>query len=403
MVTVAARRHDFYQEGLTGFRALAAAWVMLFHVNSFAGPRAIELRLGSFAVEVHPLLTCGWVGVDLFFVLSGFLLATHLLQSLSRPTPGIYRRYFAARVRRVFPAYWAQLAILLAVAVIAAGSLPAWAKYLPLHIPMLHFVSDEASFAVNNVYWTLPIEFAFYLCLPFIARTLARAERRGRWKWTTLAMLYAGSLALVWTYRYWAFGLHAASPVNTIVWATSQLPGSFDQFMAGVAAATALRWWRRDGPPMAPGRTAKASTALAIAGLGGVVAMIYFIDAIYLEYWRGHPALFFWHSATSAFVALAVLGIALGGPFTRALFENRVAVWLGTISYSIYLWHYPILQWVQGPLDAMKAGLAGYLLAAVPLTIAASAVSYYLVERPFLARAPTSEAPAGLGSGARSQ
>lgn len=403
MVTVAARRHDFYQEGLTGFRALAAAWVMLFHVNSFAGPRAIELRLGSFAVEVHPLLTCGWVGVDLFFVLSGFLLATHLLQSLSRPTPGVFRRYFTARVRRVFPAYWAQLAILLAVAVVAAGTLPAWAKYLPLHLPMLHFVSAEASFAINNVYWTLPIEFAFYLCLPFIARLLARAEQRGRAKWLTLAMLYLGALVLVWAYRYAAWRMFAAGPVNTIVWATAQLPGSFDQFMAGVTAATALRWWRRDGHRLEPGRAATLSTALAVAGLGGVVAMIYWIDAIYLEYWHGHPALFFWHSATSAFVALAVLGIALGGPLTRALFENRVAVWLGTISYSIYLWHYPIALWVKPPLDAMKAGLAGYMLVAITLTIAAAAVSYYLVERPFLALAPRPEPPAGLGSGARSQ
>lgn len=403
MVTAAARRHDFYQEGLTGFRALAATWVMLFHVNSFAGPRAIELRLGSFALEVHPLITCGWVGVDLFFVLSGFLLATHLLQSLAHPAPGIFRRYFAARARRVFPAYWAQLAILLAVAVVVAGSLPAWARYLPLHIPMLHFVSESASFAINNVYWTLPIELAFYLCLPFVVRVLARAERRERSKWLTLALLYAGSLVLVWAYRYAAWRLFAASPVNTIVWATAQLPGSFDQFMAGVAAATALRWWRRDGHLPAPARTRGLSTGLAIVGLGGVIGMIYFIDAIYLEFWQGHPALFFWHSATSAFVALAVLGIALGGPLTRALLENRLVVWLGAISYSIYLWHYPILEWVKGPLDAMHAGLGLYVLVAVPLTIAASALSYYALERPFLARAPRPDTPAGLGSGARRQ
>jgi peptidoglycan/LPS O-acetylase OafA/YrhL len=403
VVAAAARRHDFYQEGLTGLRALAATWVMLFHVNSFAGPRAIELRLGSFAVEVHPLITCGWVGVDLFFVLSGFLLATHLLQSLSRPTPGIYRRYLAARVRRVFPAYWAQLAILLGVAVIAAGSLPAWAKYLPLHIPMLHFVSESASFAINNVYWTLPIEFAFYLCLPFIARVLARAERRERSKWLTLALLYAGSLVLVWAYRYATWRLFAESPVNIIVWATAQLPGSFDQFMAGVAAATALRWWRRDGLFLDSARTGGLSSGLAIVGLGGVVGMIYFIDAIYLEYWHGHPALFFWHSATSAFVALAVLGIALGGPLTRALFENRVAVWLGTISYSIYLWHYPIALWLKPALDGMGAGLASWVLVAVPLTIAVAAASYYALERPFLARAPQPDSPAGLGSGARGQ
>lgn len=382
---VSERRHDFYQEGLTGVRALAATWVLLFHLNAFAGPRAIELPLGPFTLELHPLLTCGWVGVDVFFVLSGFLLATHLLQALAQPSPGLLRRYFAARVRRVIPAYWVQLAILLAVAVITLRSLPDWARYLPLHLPMLHFVSEKASWAINDVYWTLPIEFGFYLCLPLVARILARAERRGgNARWIALASLYGAALLMVWGYRYAAYHTFAASPTGTIVWAVSQLPGSFDQFMAGVAAAAGLRWWRQGAGMQAAG-SPTASNLLAVAGLAGVVAMMYFVDRIYLEFWHGHAALFFWHSLTSAFAALAVLGVALGGPLTRALFETRPVVWLGTISYSVYLWHYPILKWLQPSMQGV--GLAGYLLVGVPLILAASAASYYAVERPFLKRA----------------
>ena len=377
----AAEAHDFYQEGLTGLRALAATWVMLFHIVGFAGPRAIVVALGPLELKLHPLLTCGWVGVDLFFVLSGFLLTTHLMGSMARAQPGLYRRYFLARIRRVVPAYWAQLAILVGVALVVTGSMPAWIRYVPLHLPMLHFVSESASWAINGVYWTLPIEFGFYLCLPFIVRMLVRAERSpGSARWVTLALLCAGALALTWTYRYFAWRAFAASPTNTIVWAVSQLPGSLDVFMAGVAAAAVLRWRR-----LRPGESTRTlSTALAVAGLGGVIAMIYWVDAIYLEFWRGHLALFVWHSINAAFAALLVAGIALGGGLTRVLFENRVAVWLGTISYSTYLWHYPILQWLKPWLDAAKVGLAGYLAIAIALTTVVAAISYYAIEKPFL-------------------
>jgi len=377
---------DFYQEGLTGLRALAATWVMLFHIIGFAGPRAILLDVGPVQLKIHPLLTCGWVGVDLFFVLSGFLLTTHLMQSMANPAPGLHRRYFLARIRRVLPAYWAQLAILVLVAVVVAGSLPSWIGYVPLHVPMLHFVSEKASWAINGVYWTLPIEFGFYLCLPFIVRLLARAERRpGASRWVTLAIVYAAALALTWSYRYLAYHAFAGADSNTIVWAVSQLPGSFDVFMAGVVAAAWMRWRRAAGVT----GTARQSTILAIAGLAGVLVMIYYADRIYLTFWHGHPALFVWHSINSAFAALLVAGIAMGGGLTRFVFENRLAVWLGTISYSTYLWHYPILQWLKPHLDKASAGLGIYLAATITLTTLAAAASYYGIERPFLRRRRT--------------
>src|SRR5689334_6257593 len=107
----AAPGQPFHQDGLTGFRALAATLVMLFHLNDFAGPKAMGVTLFGHTLYLHPLMTIGWVGVDLFFVLSGFLLATHLMEALARGRPQALRRYFVARARRVFPAYWAQLAI----------------------------------------------------------------------------------------------------------------------------------------------------------------------------------------------------------------------------------------------------------------------------------------------------
>jgi peptidoglycan/LPS O-acetylase OafA/YrhL len=383
-----AQGRAFYQGGLTGFRALAATLVMLFHLNDFAGPRAMGVSVLGTQVYLHPLMTTGWVGVDLFFVLSGFLLATHLMEAMARGRPQAWRKYFVARARRVFPAYWAQLAVLFIAALWVGRAIPEWAKYLPLHIPRLHFVSEPASFSINNVYWTLPIEFSFYLCLPLIALYLLRAERRGgAASWAMLAALYAAILALVWSYRY-AMSRHFANDsVNVIAWATSQIPGTIDVFFAGVAVAVALRWGRaRHGPWTRRGERL-ASTLLALAGLAGVVAMMYFIDAIYLVYWKGHPALIWWHSLTAVFAAMLVAGIALSGPLTGFLFESRAVVFLGTISYSIYLWHYPIGLWAMRTFDARQIGTASFFAVTIPLVIAASAISYYLVEKPFLRKA----------------
>lgn len=383
-----AQGQAFYQGGLTGLRALAATLVMLFHLNDFAGPKAIAVSLFGTQVYLHPLMTIGWVGVDLFFVLSGFLLATHLMEALARGRPRALRKYFVARARRVFPAYWAQLAVLFLVALLVGRSIPEWAQYLPLHIPMLHFVSEPASFSINKVYWTLPIELAFYLCLPVIALFLLRAERGGgAASWAMLAALYAAILAMVWTYRYAMFQRFAGAEINVIAWATSQLPGTLDVFMAGVTAAVALRWGRARHGPWTRGGERLASTLLALAGLAGVIGMMYFIDAIHEVYWRGHPALFVWHSVTAAFAAVLVAGIALSGPLTRALFETRVVIFLGTISYSIYLWHYPIGLWAMRAFDAREMGTAAFFAVTIPLIVMASAASYYLVERPFLKKA----------------
>jgi peptidoglycan/LPS O-acetylase OafA/YrhL len=386
----------FFQPGLTGFRALAACWVMLFHLNAIVGPQHLYLGYGWAKVMVTPLVTIGWVGVVLFFVLSGFLLTTHLLEARSTgPWPQVLNKYFWARVRRVFPAYWVQIAILFVIALLAARSLPDWTKYLPLHALMLHNLLEKSSFAINAVYWTLPIEFGFYLALPLFVRALVALERIAYpARLARLALLVAAVILFTWSYRYVAFRMYPGSPGLTITWALSQLPGSIDQFVIGSAAAAGLRWWTMAHPQASPRGTSRVSTACLVAGLGGIFAMMYFMHNIYATYWSGHWALFVWHTATSVFVALTILAIALSGRLTRLLFENRVALFLGTISYSIYLWHGPVATWVAGVVNAKALGLGGFLAIAGPAIIAVSALSYYLVERPFLASARPGERPA---------
>jgi len=101
------------------------------------------------------------------------------------------------------------------------------------------------------------------------------------------------------------------------------------------------------------------------------------------DYWSGSKLVYVWYVMTCAFLALVILAIALSSRITRALFENRAMLFLGTVSYSIYLWHYPVSELVAKHLGR-AGGRYGFWLAAFAATVAVSALSYYLVERPFM-------------------
>jgi peptidoglycan/LPS O-acetylase OafA/YrhL len=370
---------------LTGVRALAACWVMLHHLNAIVNSGVMRVDLGFAKLEVTPFFTIGWAGVDLFFVLSGFLLTTHLLESAQRkPWPQVVPEYLWARCRRVLPAYWAQIAILFLVAVASTRAIPGWSVYIPAHAVMVQNLTPASNSAINGVYWTLPIEFAFYLALPSLARILADAERQpGRRRWITLAFMLAAVIAATWAYRYIVFRLYQQDGVEMMVWAISQLPGTIDQFVMGVAVAATLRWWH---PGWFLRRKALVSTMLVVAGLIGVVCMVYFLHYRANIFWAGHWTLFGWHTITAAFFAMLVFGIAVSSPIARFLFENRIALFLGTISYSIYLWHWPIALWMSQAVDASRLNVGTFALLVVPAVLAASAASYYLVERRFMSR-----------------
>ena len=127
-------------------------------------------------------------------------------------------------------------------------------------------------------------------------------------------------------------------------------------------------------------RTRVSPDALTIAGLAGMVAMIYYLDRIYATFWVGHPAVYVWYSINAFFAGMVVMGAAMGGRIARWIFGNPVAIFLGTISYSLYLWHYPIVEWLR----PLNLGYATFFAVAIPLCIGVSALSYALVERPFL-------------------
>lgn len=369
-----------YVDALTGVRALAALWVLAHHLNAVVGPRLIEVGVPGLGIDVTPFLTCGWVGVDIFFVLSGFLLTRQLLEAYeSQERSGANRRFLLHRVLRVYPAYLAQLAILLAVAWIAAGTVPAWVRHIPLHLVMLQSVTPASESAVNGVYWTLTAESWFYVLLPFAVAALHAASRRGDAALLRRALvLYAASFAVTVAFRAGIQSTHGAGYPFPLEWAARQLPATLDVFAAGMLAAVASRLSGR-----IPAAT--ASGMLVAGGLAGIVAMLYVMHHHSPAYWDGGPLFYFWHAVTAACAGLMVLGASRNGRLARALFANRPALYLGDISYSLYLWHFPVALWVAARLPPAGGELA-YVAAAAAAAVAASALSFHLVERPVLRR-----------------
>ena len=374
-----------YLEPLTGLRGVAAVWVALWHLWGFAGRPAYQIDIGGLELDLTPLVRIGWAGVDIFFVLSGFVLGLAWCQArLGHRPPLRLGDYFRRRVLRVVPALWAQMAILVLVALWAGSRLPPAGELLAQAL-LAHNLIGTPQGQLNPVYWTLPVEFDFYLILPL----LALAVHPRRWPW-----LLAASLALVAAYRWSVFHqLPAGATVGDKVWRLNQLPGRLDQFVAGMTAAW-LFLSAREG-----GRAAwlhRHRHGLLAAGTAGFLALAWYIHIRQpmagvplagLTYWQGHWSLFVWNSAAGLCLAAVILAIALGTRLTDRLLANPLVLFLGVISYSLYLWHFPVIRWLHGlglPRLFPDWPLAEGLLWCTPPILAASTLSYWAVERPFL-------------------
>ncbi|WP_456376841.1 acyltransferase family protein [Thiolapillus sp.] len=375
-----------YLDSLTGLRGLAALWVAVWHVWGFAGRPVYELDLWGLHLDLTPLVRTGWAGVDVFFVLSGFVLGLAYCQAWLGNRPPIRTlEYFRRRLLRVLPAYWVQIAVLLLVLFVTGASFPASGDILA-QLLMVHNLFGGPSTQLNPVYWTLPVEFNFYLLLPLLAIVVVPA----RWVWLLGVALL---VAVLYRYILFQYFLHDL-PVSEKVWWLNQLPGRLEQFVSGMAAAWIYSSIRENG--FQQSLIYRWRYLLLLAGVCGLGLLAWFIHATQpigavnvegLTYWGGHWSLFVWHSLFGFCVAILVLVVALGTPVTDFFLANRGIMYMGLISYSLYLWHFPVVKWLHlAKLPVLLPDmplLNGLLWAAVPVLLVSS-VSYWVVERPFL-------------------
>lgn len=298
---------------------------------------AILLVLGDHFLHLPP---GGGYGVDLFFVLSGFLITTLLLEE-RRATGRIdISRFYIRRARRLLPALGALLLTFLAIeAVREQDGLPRVAEYgLYFGNIFQAYVADHhtaAHFGLAHL-WSLAEEEQFYLVWPAVLVVLVRARRPARWLACTFVALTAYRTALV----ILGFGQ----------WHLQKSP---DTHSTGLVLGSLAAFAR----PRVDEGVAWLSTAVA-----AVVAFLVF---------PGYGTVFFELAAAGM-----VLSAAAGDTsFARDL-SHPWLVWIGRISYSLYLWHFMLL-WAFGFQER---------LAVLVLSVAAAWLSYRFVEQPFRRR-----------------
>lgn len=339
-----------HNDALDGIRALAVIMVLGFHA---AAPGA----------------TGGYLGVDVFFVLSGFLITSLLMTEIEATGTVAFGRFYLRRCLRLTPALLLMLA--------------AYLVFAPIAWPQMAFATDVRDVLISTFYlsdyasafwslphylrhtWSLSVEWHFYflwpLCLLFCARRMSRAQLCG-----VLAVSY-----LVFTaWRVYCELDGGGGYTHSYYRFDTRLSG----LTAGSLLAVLLPWLKSRRSPRrlspAHGRSGALDTL-------AVVAMF----AIAVCSWRFHvqsnAAMVFGITVVEmAAVVLIYLCLAPEASAVRALFAHPVANYVGKVSYGIYLWHYPIFVYAYGRYPWYFVLFGGGLIALV-LAVA----SYHTVEK----------------------
>jgi peptidoglycan/LPS O-acetylase OafA/YrhL len=355
---------------LESVRAVAALGVLEGHIFGVAHGFGAAAYAGFF----RRMLLGGGLGVFLFFALSGYLIYLPFARRDFGTGPDInLRRYARNRAVRILPLYYAVLVVLFVVQE-RGGTFAQWWRFL---------LFGESFFrrtvgTVDGPLWSLVVELHFYLLLPAFAWALGRVASRSPARAATV-LAGVGALCLVLRVLLVEGNAHPDQRL------TYSLPGTLLFFIPGMALAVARATWERRPPRWLAGPG--GSTDL---WLGGAVVL-----------W----AVIFWQynlAPLAAVASLAVVGACAlplrpGGVLIRLLDWRPLAV-IGVASYSLYIWHLPIVEHLAA--GHLVAGFGPLFLLTFPLCCVVALISYRLIEAPFLRlRRPWAAGTAAVSGG----
>lgn len=350
-------------QGLDALRGLAIALVVIYHFHQdvprlWPGHTAFG-ETGWWAKSMDFFL----LGVDLFYVLSGFFIGGAAL----RASPWRGWPFLRSRLTRILPAYYVSLCVALALSwpAVLQGAQAWWD--LGLHLVLLHSYQEWSMFSINGAYWTLSIEMSFYLLMLVLAPWW-----RGRHGLGLLVALWL----VCWV---WRAGVWWQVPVGQRYFWCAQLPGAVDEFALGMGVA-----WLQHRGWLARWAFAgyRAGGAALGAGLLIIMACLYFYVTLPVVYWTSATAMVFSRSGLGLGFALLLLGMLLlqGHRPSQSVLSASTLPVLGRISYSVYLYHTPLIalayRWGSGWLPDLVM-----LLAALVTILLVSWASFQGVER----------------------
>ena len=366
---------------LDGLRGLAVAAVVLYH----------------FAPEVMP---AGFLGVDVFLVLSGFLITSLALEEVDRTNSMSAPAFFARRARRLLPAAIATIVVVVVIArILDHGSVDASLRghavaalaYVANWWSIAQHNSYQAAFGAEsplNHFWSLAVEEQFYLVFPIaLIGTIALLKRRvGLHRLAHVALVGAVIGAIASCALMWILRTPGSDPSRVYLGTDTRSQALF----VGIAIACIVRLWPANPSRRVARITLTTGALLSLAALVGIAT-----TADFRSDWL--------YTGGFLFIAVAtgIVVLALNGHdsfFTKAL-SFRWLRTLGLVSYGLYLWHWPIKVFVTGQrlhLSSDRTGRIELFVIRVALTAIATALSWYLIEQPFRRRKPAADGTATI-------
>jgi peptidoglycan/LPS O-acetylase OafA/YrhL len=339
-----------YIPEIDGLRFVAIALVVGFHVGIVLSPNLrLNLPFGTAlpSAKAPPVLASGWFGVELFFVISGFILALPFAawrRTGGRPVN--LRAYYLRRLTRLEPPYVLALGLAF-VAAAAVGPIRSLLPHLLASLVYQHGTLFGYDSFLNSPLWSLEIEVQFYVLVPLLA-LLFRIEDTARRR---IAMAAVGLAGL-------ALGSLGSRDGLTVL-------SFLEFFLAGFVLADVYVVDWREQP-----------TSRGAWDLISVVGWVVLLVAVGLT--RSERL-----SAVGPWLVVLLYMAAFRGPVTRRILRNRWLTTIGGMCYSIYLLHYPLMLLIGRALHPVSAlAWAGSAAALVAATLAAGVVFFALVERP---------------------
>ena len=347
--------------GLDGLRAIAVILVILYHL-------------------APGYLPGGYIGVDIFFVLSGFLITTLLIQEREHTGRIDLGGFWRRRARRLLPALAVLIPVCSAAAWLIGGDvLVALGRQV---LGAVSFSSNWLAIAAENSYftgtmpdlfrnlWSLSVEEQFYLVWPLVilALTLIRDHRIRLVLIIAVAAASATAMALLYS--------PGADPTRVYF--------GTDTHSFGLAIGAALAILGRSPLPALLSRAGRAPRVLAVLGGSAIFGLLVASALLPVDgsvTYRGGLVL------VSLLTAVAISGCVMPGSFLGRLLDTGTLRWVGRRSYGLYLWHWPVYVLVSSALQGWsRAGEAGWALGGIAfgITVAAAAASYRFIEQPIL-------------------
>lgn len=288
----------------------------------------------------------GYLGVDLFFILSGYINAHVYFEEMKQPSGGCYFRYLWRRLIRIYPVHFVILALIASRHLIAGNAWTLPPDTLFLQLTLLHAWPAEIGLAWNVPSWSISAEWFAYLLFPALVPMVAQVR--------TSSVAFALAAATLVTMCV------ALSAGGTSLNSWSGAPALLrvlGEFSCGILLWRAVVLSRE-------------TIAGDVIGFGGTIL---FIAGIWLAVpWQAFPF----------FMAMIVLGAATATGIYRRILTLRGFVWLGMISYSIYMCHTWVFINVWRALDSYQLSPWLLIVAALLGAVVVGAAFFYLVENP---------------------